>query len=251
MEGAPSRRTAAVLLPDGSRAEVSYALVRRARRTIGLRIDAGELTVIAHPRIPLYEIEKAIAEKSRWILKKFREYAEWREKAGTAEARFCDGGTLPFRGRTLRISLCETEASPRLRPGGAGSFVLSLPLPKEAAASEIRDMTARWLAAEAARVLEERLRQMEKFSPRKASGFRLTSATTFWGKCHSTGLIRLNWRLIFFENDVIDYVAAHELAHLSEMNHSPAFWAVVRSIKPNYEKAKKLLRGVPLKQLPL
>lgn len=52
----------------------------------------------------------------------------------------------------------------------------------------------------------------------------------------------LNWRLIHFSPDIIDYVIAHELAHLREMNHSPSFWSEVGHILPNYEQAKRVLK---------
>ena len=54
--------------------------------------------------------------------------------------------------------------------------------------------------------------------------------------------MRLNWRLIHFTPAIIDYVVAHELAHLLEMNHSPAFWQVVRSVLPGFEQAREALR---------
>ena len=72
----------------------------------------------------------------------------------------------------------------------------------------------------------------------------LSSARTRWGSASADGSIRLHWRLMHFSLEVIDYVVAHELAHLREMNHSPAFWDVVRSILPEYEPARDHLRRV-------
>jgi predicted metal-dependent hydrolase len=71
----------------------------------------------------------------------------------------------------------------------------------------------------------------------------LSSAQTRWGSASSNGTIRLNWRLIHFPMSSIDYVVAHELAHLREMNHSPRFWDVVRSVLPDYEQLRGSLRG--------
>ena len=70
----------------------------------------------------------------------------------------------------------------------------------------------------------------------------LSSAATRWGSASADGSIRLNWRLVHFALPMIDYVVAHELAHLREMNHSPRFWDVVRSVLPDYEAARGTLR---------
>ncbi len=71
---------------------------------------------------------------------------------------------------------------------------------------------------------------------------RLSSAKTRWGSCSADGRILLNWRLIHFPQSSIDYVVAHELAHLKEMNHGPRFWATVASLLPDYETARAQVR---------
>ncbi len=93
------------------------------------------------------------------------------------------------------------------------------------------------LAALARRALQRRA--MEHFSPRLAAAvaqigkpappLALSSARTRWGSCSARSGIRLNWRLIHLPAPLIDYVIAHEAAHLVEMNHSPRFWSVVGS----------------------
>ncbi len=62
------------------------------------------------------------------------------------------------------------------------------------------------------------------------------------GSASANGSIRLNWRLIHFALHTIDYVVAHKLAHLREMNHSPRFWDMVRSVLPDFEKARGCLK---------
>lgn len=63
-----------------------------------------------------------------------------------------------------------------------------------------------------------------------------------WGSCTSKGGLMYSWRLIMAPPDVLDYVAAHEVAHLVEMNHSPAFWQVVARICPDYQTHRQWLR---------
>lgn len=65
---------------------------------------------------------------------------------------------------------------------------------------------------------------------------RISNAKKRWGSCSSRGSLRLNWRLVLAPPEVLDYVVAHELAHLKEPNHSRAFWERVRQMLPSYQQ---------------
>ena len=115
-------------------------------------------------------------------------------------------------------------------------------LPHTAQPEQIRDTVQSWLQRQARRIFEERC---ALFAPRLGVRMRrlsLSSASTRWGSASADGSIRLNWRLVHFGLPVIDYVVTHELAHLREMNHSPAFWEVVRAALPDFERARGVLR---------
>ena len=75
---------------------------------------------------------------------------------------------------------------------------------------------------------------------------RLSSAQTRWGTAKSDGSIRLNWRLLHHRPAVIDYVVAHELAHLRVMNHSPDFWRTVATVVPNHAALRRTLYDEPV-----
>ena len=73
-------------------------------------------------------------------------------------------------------------------------------------------------------------------------GLRLRDTRSRWGSCSSDGHLMYSWRLVMAPRDVLNYVAAHEVAHLVEMNHSKSFWAVVHDIYGDYEQPRDWLR---------
>jgi predicted metal-dependent hydrolase len=104
------------------------------------------------------------------------------------------------------------------------------------------------LQRQARRIFEDRCKHFAQQLQVRVTRLSLSSAQTRWGSASAEGSIRLNWRLIHFAMPSIDYVVAHELAHLREMNHSARFWDVVKSVMPDYEQARGTLKDgmVPL-----
>jgi len=115
-------------------------------------------------------------------------------------------------------------------------------LPLAAQPTQIRDAVQGWLQRQALALFEERCAFYAARLGVNIRRLRLSSAQTRWGSASADGTVRLNWRLIHFALPSIDYVVAHELAHLHEMNHSPAFWEVVRSVMPDYQARRGSLR---------
>jgi predicted metal-dependent hydrolase len=76
----------------------------------------------------------------------------------------------------------------------------------------------------------------------KYSSITIRDTTSRWGSCSHTHSLSFSWRLILAPKEVLNYVAAHEVAHIIELNHSDRFWNIVASISPNYEKYKGWLK---------
>ena len=114
----------------------------------------------------------------------------------------------------------------------------------------MRDWVEVWFKKAALTYMDERIKALATRVGVSYRRWGLSSARGRWGSCSSDRRIRLNWRLIHLKPAVIDYVIAHELAHLSEMNHSARFWERVGQIEPNYENSKKELKGVYIPTLP-
>jgi predicted metal-dependent hydrolase len=241
----PNERRRAVLLAGETH---HYRLRRAKRRTIGFQIDDEGLTVSAPRWVRLAEIEAAIVEKERWIRSKLSEWRDWRTKRNLPRVHYADGGTLPYLGQTVTLRL-NVEQKTTALVETAGERLLCLALPPESTEAQVKDAVQGWLQTQARRVLDERLRQLAQRSGLTYKTWTLSSARGQWGSCTHDGRIRLNWRLVHFALPVIDYVVAHELAHVREMNHSPRFWTAVGQLLPGFEAARDEIKGVDLASL--
>jgi len=98
------------------------------------------------------------------------------------------------------------------------------------------------LARQAALLLRDKTQTLAATLGRSITQVTVGDAKTRWGSCASSGKIRYSWRLIFAPEPVMDYVVAHEVAHLVEMNHSPRFWAVVEQLRPGHAPERNWLK---------
>ena len=218
---------------------VGYELKRARRRSIGFVVGPQGLRVSAPRWVPVTEIERALHHKGEWILRKLVEQRERLQRMQAARIDWLDGGRLPYLGVPLTLVIAPAE---REIVWDADTRELRLPLPHGAAAEQVRDLAQSWLQA---RAREDFMPRCQRFAAQLGvamKSLRLSSAQTRWGSASADGSIRLNWRLIHFAPAIIDYVVAHELAHLREMNHSPAFWDTVRSVLPDFERSREALR---------
>lgn len=242
--------------PDGSRLRtlqlgprvLEYRLKRSARKTIGFTIDGSGLMVTAPRWVTLTDIETAVAEKQKWIFAKLAEWQTRAEQRALPQIEWADGAELPYLGKTIRIALASTQGALEYRETAA---TLALGLPLHADAQQIKDRVQGWLQGEAKRLFGARLEVYAERLGVRYRNYALSSAATRWGSCSSDGMIRLNWRLVHFPLAIIDYVVAHELAHLREMNHGPRFWETVASIFPEFREARKALQEHPPELLPV
>ena len=227
---------------------LDYRLLRSKRRTIGFLIDDDGLRVTAPRWVTVAEIEIAITEKRVWIFKKINEQRERSVRRLQPPMEWRDGARLPYLGADIVVRIADS-ASAGIRFDEA-SRELHVSLPASATEQQLKDRVQGWLQAEARRVFAERLEIYAAKLCVEFKGFALSSATTQWGSCTADGRIRLNWRLMHFALPNIDYVVAHELSHLREMNHGPQFWATVQSLLPEFETARKALRDHEPSNLP-
>jgi predicted metal-dependent hydrolase len=222
--------------------QVGYTLQRSTRRTIGFVIDDQGLRVTAPRWVLLRDIELAIRSKEAWILSKLQLRRQRVAERSRQQLEWRDGARLPYLGGalTLRLHPASTPAVAVHHDEASGE--LAVHLPDGAEEQALKDTVREWLQRQAHALFAQRMPHYAMQLGVQYCAFKLTSARTQWGSCSAGGIIRLNWRLVHFGHAQIDYVIAHELAHLREMNHSPRFWALVESVFPDYAAARRVLR---------
>ncbi|MEO7241811.1 MAG: SprT family zinc-dependent metalloprotease [Variovorax sp.] len=229
---------------------IGYALERGRRRSIGFVVGAEGLSVRAPRGVTLRQVDAAVLEKSRWVLRKLSETRERHERLEALRIDWRDGVQFDYLGAPLMLQLAygtrRSRPATQYLPVGAGAgddaALLRLELPATAEATQIGAGVQRWLIGQARTHFAQRL---DHFAPLLGVHWRkltLSSAATRWGSASADGAIRLNWRLIHLAPGLIDYVVAHELAHLRVMNHSPQFWDVVASVVPDHMALRRQLK---------
>ncbi|NRR31315.1 M48 family metallopeptidase [Oxalobacteraceae bacterium] len=220
---------------------LEYTLRRSTRRSIGFMIDDEGLRVTAPKRVTIAEIDNAIRTKQHWILSKLHERRERRAaRLEKPPIEWIDGAVLPYLGGDITLRLLvggrnRSSYNPATRE-------LAMVLVPGATEQLLKERVRAWLQQEAKALFAERLDHYAARLGVRYHSLTLSSAGTRWGSCTVDRKIRLNWKLIHFSLPLIDYVIAHELSHILEMNHSARFWDTVGTIYPEYEEAKQLLR---------
>lgn len=219
---------------DGQR--VPYLLRRSARKTLGLRIDHRGLIVGVPLRVGLGDAESFIRSHGAWIVEKLAARGEATAAAPAVIAQ--DGAELPVCGDVWRLRLGRGNNRVVWHESGAQP-ILELAL---RAGGDARQVLLRGLQQRALDLFSNRVEEFCLRLGQPVPVVGLSNARTRWGSCSSRSGIRLHWRLVHLPLALIDYVVAHEVAHLVEMNHSPRFWSVVTSLYPDHAAARRALR---------
>ena len=212
-------------LPGGRALPVTVRQSARARRlAIRLMTVRAELELVLPRGVTLAAGLRFLRERQDWIVQ--------RASGLPGPLVFEDGAEVPVLGEPHRIrhrpgALFAIEES-EIRVSGDPAHL----------GRRVRDglkACARVELSKAVRPLAERL-------GRRVTHIAVRDPRTRWGSCSSTGRLGFSWRLVMAPANVLHYVAAHEVAHLAEMNHGAAFWATVERLDPSYRPAREWLR---------
>ena len=214
---------------------IEYRLVRARRRSIGMEVHLDGLTVRAPRWVSLADIEAALNERAQWIV---RSLAEWRARRREVMPReWRTGAPILYRGRELALAVFPSRRSAI----GADLFHLTVRHPAAQDQGQVAAFVSHWLKDEAWSLVAARVADYAKRITAGEPSVRLSTSRSEWGSCNAKGEIRLNWRLVQLPPVLAEYVVAHEVAHMVELNHSPRFWALVERMLPNHAALKREL----------
>jgi hypothetical protein len=203
----------------------------QARRyTLRIQAATREVVLTIPPRGSLKEA-RAFAEKhSGWIAARLSRLP--------SAVRFAHGTVIPIRGLDHRIEHRAGARGTVWRETAADGALL---ICVAGAAPHVARRIADHLKREAKRDLEVACRQYANDLGVRLRRVSIRDPSSRWGSCSTSGVLSFSWRLVLAPPFVLDYLAAHEVAHLAEMNHSPRFWRMVLAICADTRRAKAWL----------
>ena len=216
--------------------DISYSIKRSSKRKkITITIERDR-TVVVHA--PLHASDEAIARiveaKRYWIYEKTGHAQKYASRPHPPGKELVNGESALYLGRSYRIEIVGDEMD-CIRFDQRFLVPASYALHKKGA---MRD----WYVAQAKEQILPRVAKQARELGVSFSRARIVNSRYRWGSCTVRDNINLNWRLIKAPIFVVDYVIAHELAHLLEPNHTPRFWNIVKTQVPTMDRARSWLR---------
>ena len=216
---------------DGSVYPVQLRRHRQARRyTLRIQATTREVVLTIPPRGTVKEASAFAHKHGGWIAARLGRLPE--------AAPFTDGALLPLRGVPHRISHRHTaRGTVWTELGDDGEPLLCV----AGQAPHLDRRIGDFLRREARHDLHAATSRYAAALGLSFKRITVRDQSSRWGSCSTNGMLSFSWRLILAPSQVLDYLAAHEVAHLVEMNHSPRFWRLVQRICPHHQGAKAWL----------
>ncbi len=200
---------------------------RRARRyTLRIQATTREVVLSIPLRGSLKEATTFAQKHGDWIAARLGRLPE--------ATPFADGTTVPLRGVAHRIAHRRSRGVVWTETGDEGEALLCV----AGDAPHINRRITAFLKREARRDLELASRHYAEKIGVRVKRVTVRDQSSRWGSCSNNGVLSYSWRLILAPPFVLDYLAAHEVAHLTEMNHSPRFWRLLARLAPEMQQAK-------------
>jgi len=223
---------------------ISYSIRRSLRaKYVSISIGADGVQVVAPVSMEDNEIIPLVENKREWIFNRFECYRQ-RPTQIRMEHEFISGEKLLFMGEYYPLRVLEHEGRYCRVKLTDHQFLISInkDIPQEKRRDVIRGKLEQWYIGRAKTLIHERLELFTGKISVKVNKVRFKNQKTRWGSCSQKGNLNFNWKLVLAPMCIVDYVVAHELCHLIQMNHSKEFWQLVESQIPAYKERRKWLK---------
>lgn len=216
--------------------DISYSVKRSSkRRKITITVERDCTVVVQAPNHASDEAIARIVEAKRfWIYEKTRHGQKYTDRPHPPGKELVSGESALYLGRSYRIEIVDDETE-------CIRFDQRFLVPASCAYQKGGAMRRWYIARARERILPRVVKQARELGVSFGRA-RIVDSRYRWGSCTVRDNINLNWRLIKAPIFVIDYVIAHELAHLLEPNHTPRFWNIVKTQAPTMERARGWLK---------
>lgn len=222
-----------VLGRDGQPIEIPVRISPRARR-LSLKVDParGAPELVLPEGVSPAQAESFVARNVVWLEERLKRLPE--------PIPFADGISIPLLGTDHMIRHTPERRGTVRRREATGDDLPALEV--SGGADHLARRLTDWLKREARREISDRARYYAGRLGRRPSRISIRDTRSRWGSCSSKGAISFSWRLILAPEHVLDYVCAHEAAHLIEMNHSQRFWALVDGLVEDMHRSRTWLK---------
>ncbi|MBS4055549.1 MAG: M48 family metallopeptidase [Thermaerobacter sp.] len=216
---------------------INYTLNRSNRKTLALYVRNGKVDVRAPLKLSKSDIDKFVLSKEKWITDKLAIASEKQEQRAAFSVNY--GDMVLYLGKRYPIVV---KSGSRVGFDGESFY-----MPPDMSPERIKSACVQVYRLLAKRDLTNKVLHFAKQMQVMPSAVKMSGATTRWGSCSSNRSLNFSWRLIMAEDAVVDYVVIHELAHITEMNHSERFWALVAGMLPDYKERLQRLKALQKK----
>ncbi len=228
---------------DGAGLGFAYSILRSARRrSIGIEVRNAQVSVRAPIGVAESVLVGFLREKSAWVVRKIQEQ-QTRQASQPAPvvAVYHTGSALALMDEHLHLVIGEGSRAAVARYDSDLHLLLSRRV-SAAPQTQIRALLSRWYEQQALHILTAKTQQLCMQLGLVCQQVKVRATRSKWGHCTSAGVIQYNWQILLAPEAVVDYLVAHEVCHLRHHNHSPAFWALVASVCPEYAALRRWLR---------
>lgn len=218
--------------PESFQIDDLHFVVQRSakRRSMQITVErTGELFVTAPPQVSIEQLTAFATEKRIWVYTKLAE--KERLQRPVTQKQYVAGEGFLYLGRTYRLKLADNQDIPLKLMHGR--FFLDKNLTDVA-----REHFIRWYSEKAKAWLMMRVADYQARLEIKPSGVKVQDLGYRWGSCGKGNWLYFNWKTILLPARIAEYVVVHEIAHLKEPHHTPAFWLLVERLMPDYVQRK-------------